>query len=222
MTRDEHVIPGNKSLMNMNETLRYYFLSFWVDILQHFFETVGWERRLTLSLSSCSNDDIEEGDPGSDSDFEIDTKKEVNSRKLHLLYINVILHSLSCCSCKKKKSICLSLFVISLSTQAVKQNPNNANTDKTMPSRSGPVKKENFGAQYRHHPLRARRRPPKGMYLEQGDITSLSASHDAGVLTVRQLDTQLVSLKRQVCTSRISKCTTTMSLTVYLSVKVNI
>ncbi|KAE8278992.1 REST corepressor 2 [Larimichthys crocea] len=104
-----------------------------------------------------SNDDIEEGDPGSDSDFEIDTKKE-----------------------------------------AVKQNPNNANTDKTMPSRSGPIKKENFGAQYRHHPLRARRRPPKGMYLEQGDITSLSASHDAGVLTVRQLDTQLVSLKRQV------------------------
>lgn len=108
MTRDEHVIPGNKSVMNMNETLRYYFLSFWVDILQHFFEPVGWERRLTLSLSSCSNDDIEEGDPGSDSDFEIDTKKEVSSRKLHLLYINVILHSLSCCSCNKflSKSIC--------------------------------------------------------------------------------------------------------------------
>uniref|UniRef100_A0A8P4G5W0 REST corepressor 2 n=1 Tax=Dicentrarchus labrax TaxID=13489 RepID=A0A8P4G5W0_DICLA len=106
-----------------------------------------------------SNDDLEEGDPGSDSDFEIDAKKE-----------------------------------------AVKQNPNSASSDKTTPSRSGPVKKENLGAQYRHHPLRARRRPPKGMYLEQGDITSLSASHDAGVLTVRQLDTQLVSLKRQVCT----------------------
>ncbi|XP_045921558.1 REST corepressor 2 [Micropterus dolomieu] len=104
-----------------------------------------------------SNDDLEEGDPGSDSDFEIDTKKE-----------------------------------------AVKQNPNNASSDKVTPSRSGPVKKESIGAQYRHHPLRARRRPPKGMYLEQGDITSLSASHDAGVLTVRQLDTQLVSLKRQV------------------------
>ncbi|XP_070785942.1 REST corepressor 2 [Enoplosus armatus] len=104
-----------------------------------------------------SNDDIEEGDPGSDSDFEIDTKKE-----------------------------------------AVKQNPSSASSDKATPSRSGPVKKENLGVQYRHHPLRARRRPPKGMYLEQGDITSLSASHDAGVLTVRQLDTQLVSLKRQV------------------------
>ncbi|XP_031144236.1 REST corepressor 2 [Sander lucioperca] len=104
-----------------------------------------------------SNDEIEEGDPGSDSDFEIDAKKE-----------------------------------------AVKQNPNSANSNKATPSRSGPVKKESIGAQYRHHPLRARRRPPKGMYLEQGDIMSVSASHNAGVLTIQQLDTQLVSLKRQV------------------------
>ncbi|TWW63361.1 REST corepressor 2 [Takifugu flavidus] len=105
-----------------------------------------------------SNDDMEEGDPGSDSDFEIDAKKD-----------------------------------------AVKQNPNStAGADKATPSRSGPVKKENIGAQYRHHPLRARRRPPKGMHLEQGDITALSASQDSGVLTLRQLDTQLVSLKRQV------------------------
>ncbi|XP_074517951.1 REST corepressor 2 [Halichoeres trimaculatus] len=104
-----------------------------------------------------SNDDMEEGDPGSDSDFEIDAKKE-----------------------------------------AVKQNNNSTSSDKATPSRSGPVKKESIGAQYRHHPLRARRRPPKGMYLEQGDITAVSASHDAGVLTVRQLDTQLISLKRQV------------------------
>uniref|UniRef100_A0A3P8TVJ6 REST corepressor 2 n=1 Tax=Amphiprion percula TaxID=161767 RepID=A0A3P8TVJ6_AMPPE len=104
-----------------------------------------------------SNDEVEEGDPGSDSDFEIDTKKE-----------------------------------------AVKQNPSSTTSDKATPSRSGPVKKENIGAQYRHHPLRARRRPPKGMHLVQGDIMSLSASHDSGVLTIRQLDTQLVSLKRQV------------------------
>ncbi|XP_028285028.1 REST corepressor 2 [Parambassis ranga] len=104
-----------------------------------------------------SNDELEEGDPGSDSDFEIDTKKE-----------------------------------------AVKQNPSSTGSEKATPSRCGPVKKENIGAQYRHHPLRARRRPPKGMHLDQGDLTALSASHDAGVLTVRQLDTQLVSLKRQV------------------------
>ncbi|CAG05732.1 unnamed protein product, partial [Tetraodon nigroviridis] len=82
---------------------------------------------------------------------------------------------------------------------AAKQNPNSTGgSDKAAPSRSGPVKKENLGAQYRHHPLRARRRPPKGMHLEQGDITALSASQDSGVLTLRQLDTQLVSLKRQV------------------------
>ncbi|KAG7496477.1 REST corepressor 2 [Solea senegalensis] len=104
-----------------------------------------------------SNEDLEEGDPGSDSDFEIDNKKE-----------------------------------------AVKQNPSSTGSEKVIPSRSGPIKKENIGAQYRHHPLRARRRPPKGMHLEQGDIMSLSASQDSGVLTIRQLDTQLVSLKRQV------------------------
>lgn len=102
-------------------------------------------------------------------------------------------------------------FNFFLSVQAVKQNPSSTNSDKATPSRSGPVKKENIGAQYRHHPLRARRRPPKGMHLEQGDITSLSASHDAGVLTVRQLDTQLVSLKRQVCTFLcMSKCTSVL------------
>ncbi|XP_061565435.1 REST corepressor 2 isoform X2 [Cololabis saira] len=82
--------------------------------------------------------------------------------------------------------------------EAVKQNSSSTSSDKPTPSRSGPVKKESIGAQYRHHPLRARRRPPKGMYLDQGDIMSLSASHDSGVVTVRQLDTQLVSLKRQV------------------------
>ncbi|XP_063321435.1 REST corepressor 2 [Pelmatolapia mariae] len=103
-----------------------------------------------------SNDEIE-GEQASDSDFEIDAKKE-----------------------------------------AAKQNASSTSSDKATPSRSGPVKKENIGAQYRHHPLRARRRPPKGMHLEQADIMSLSASHDAGVLTIRQLDTQLVSLKRQV------------------------
>ncbi|XP_023126020.2 REST corepressor 2 isoform X2 [Amphiprion ocellaris] len=119
-----------------------------------------------------SNDEVEEGDPGSDSDFEIDTKKE-----------------------------------------AVKQNPSSTTSDKATPSRSGPVKKENIGAQYRHHPLRARRRPPKGMHLVQGDIMSLSASHDSGVLTIRQLDTQLVSLKRQVQSIKQNNSSLKQSLT---------
>lgn len=64
--------------------------------------------------------------------------------------------------------------------------------------RPGPTRKESQGAQYRHHPLRARRRPPKGMHLDQEDIVSLSASTESGTISNRQLDTQLVSLKRQV------------------------
>ncbi|KAM7377476.1 hypothetical protein PAMA_013998 [Pampus argenteus] len=119
-----------------------------------------------------SNDEVEEGDPGSDSDFEIDAKKE-----------------------------------------AVKQNPSSTSSDKLTPGRSGPVKKESIGAQYRHHPLRARRRPPKGMYLEQGDITSLSASQDSGIMTIRQLDTQLVSLKRQVQSIKQNNSSLKQSLT---------
>ncbi|XP_052007655.1 REST corepressor 2 [Xyrauchen texanus] len=104
-----------------------------------------------------SNDEIVEGDPGSDSDFEINSKKETT-----------------------------------------KQNVGNgAGIDKGL-SKSGSTRKENQGAQYRHHPLRARRRPPKGMHLEQEDIVVLSASTDSGTVNIRQLDTQIVSLKRQV------------------------
>uniref|UniRef100_A0A8C4ZEC7 REST corepressor 2 n=1 Tax=Gadus morhua TaxID=8049 RepID=A0A8C4ZEC7_GADMO len=113
-----------------------------------------------------SNDEVEEADPGSDSDFEIDAKKE--------------------------------------SVKQAPGGPGNAGgsggpvADKAPPGRAGPIKKESVGAQYRHHPLRARRRPPKGMHLDQGDIMAVSTSSDAGVLSVRQLDTRLVSLKRQV------------------------
>ncbi|KAG5851923.1 hypothetical protein ANANG_G00056990 [Anguilla anguilla] len=105
-----------------------------------------------------SNDDMEEADPGSDSDFEVDTKKET-----------------------------------------LKQSASSGGVgEKAVSGRSGPVRKENQGSQYRHHPLRARRRPPKGMHLIQEDITAVSTSPDAGSLSIRQLDTQLVSLKRRV------------------------
>uniref|UniRef100_A0A8C2BS06 REST corepressor 2 n=1 Tax=Cyprinus carpio TaxID=7962 RepID=A0A8C2BS06_CYPCA len=104
-----------------------------------------------------SNDEMEKGDPGSDSDFEINRKKETT-----------------------------------------KQNSGNGGGSDKGSSKSGPTRKENQGAQYRHHPLRARRRPPKGMHLEQEDIVALSASTDSGAVSLRQLDTQLVSLKRQV------------------------
>ncbi|XP_016315807.1 REST corepressor 2 [Sinocyclocheilus anshuiensis] len=104
-----------------------------------------------------SNDEMEGGDPGSDSDFEINGKKETT-----------------------------------------KQNSGNVGGSDKGSSKSGPTRKENQGAQYRHHLLRARRRPPKGMHLEKEDIVALSVSTDSGAVSLRQLDTQLVSLKRQV------------------------
>ncbi|XP_031797736.1 REST corepressor 2 isoform X1 [Sarcophilus harrisii] len=65
-------------------------------------------------------------------------------------------------------------------------------------ARPGPGKKEAQLSQYRHHPLRTRRRPPKGMYLSPEGITAVSGSPDLASLTLRGLDSQLVSLKRQV------------------------
>ncbi|XP_054664307.1 REST corepressor 2 isoform X5 [Grus americana] len=54
-------------------------------------------------------------------------------------------------------------------------------------------------AQYRHHPpARHRRRPPRGMHLSREDVAGVTANPDLGALALRQLDCQLVSLKRQV------------------------
>ncbi|XP_069501218.1 REST corepressor 2 isoform X1 [Ambystoma mexicanum] len=64
--------------------------------------------------------------------------------------------------------------------------------------KAGPIKKESQVSQYRHHPLRSRRRPPKGMYLNPADISAISTSPDLSSLSLRHLDSQLVSLKRQV------------------------
>ncbi|XP_044126402.1 REST corepressor 2 [Bufo gargarizans] len=65
-------------------------------------------------------------------------------------------------------------------------------------AKPGPVKKEPVVSQYRHHPLRSRQRPPKGMHLGKSDIAAVCASSEMPALTLSQLDTQLVSLKRQV------------------------
>ncbi|XP_068779702.1 REST corepressor 2 [Struthio camelus] len=66
-------------------------------------------------------------------------------------------------------------------------------------------RKEAQLSQYRHHALRQRRRPPKGMHLSREDVAGLSANPDLGTLALRQLDCQLVSLKRQVqCIKQIN------------------
>ncbi|XP_068606832.1 REST corepressor 3 [Brachionichthys hirsutus] len=58
-------------------------------------------------------------------------------------------------------------------------------------------RREHQTLQHRHHP-RSRCRPPKGMYLTQEDVVAVSCSGSAANTLLRQLDMELVSLKRQV------------------------
>ncbi|XP_062892548.1 REST corepressor 2 isoform X2 [Mobula hypostoma] len=60
------------------------------------------------------------------------------------------------------------------------------------------VKRESQSVQYRHHPPRAKRRPPKDMYLSQDEVAGVSANPNAATIALRQLDSQLISIKRQV------------------------
>ncbi|XP_030825756.1 REST corepressor 2 [Camarhynchus parvulus] len=62
-------------------------------------------------------------------------------------------------------------------------------------AKAGPRKEP----QYRHHPpARLRRRPPRGMRLSREDVAEVTANPDLGARALRQLDCQLVALKRQV------------------------
>lgn len=58
-------------------------------------------------------------------------------------------------------------------------------------------RREHQTLQHRHH-QRSRCRPPKGMYLTQDDVVAVSCSASAANSLLRQLDMELVSLKRQV------------------------
>lgn len=45
---------------------------------------------------------------------------------------------------------------------------------------------------------RTKKKPPKGMYLSQGDVAAMSCSAPAAKGVIRQLDTELITIKRQV------------------------
>ncbi|XP_068117589.1 REST corepressor 2 isoform X2 [Hyperolius riggenbachi] len=60
------------------------------------------------------------------------------------------------------------------------------------------VKKDPMISQYRHHPGRSRRRPPKGMHLSKSDVAAVCSTSDMPALTLCQQDAQIISLKRQV------------------------
>ncbi|XP_029283657.1 LOW QUALITY PROTEIN: REST corepressor 3-like [Cottoperca gobio] len=58
-------------------------------------------------------------------------------------------------------------------------------------------RREHQTLQHRHH-QRSRCRPPKGMYLTQEDVVAVSCNASAANTLLRQLDMELVTLKRQV------------------------
>lgn len=80
-----------------------------------------------------------------------------------------------------------------------KEAKKESNPDPPMQvSRVGTVRRELPSLQHRHHPLRSKCRPPKGMYLSQEDVGAMSCSPNAASTILRQLDMELISLKRQV------------------------
>ncbi|XP_077460398.1 REST corepressor 3 isoform X1 [Stigmatopora argus] len=79
--------------------------------------------------------------------------------------------------------------------EAKKENP--AAEPAAPASKSTPGRREHQTLQHRHH-QRSRCRPPKGMYLTQDDVVAVSCSPSAANALLRQLDMELVSLKRQV------------------------
>uniref|UniRef100_A0A3Q2KWI4 REST corepressor 3 n=2 Tax=Equus TaxID=9789 RepID=A0A3Q2KWI4_HORSE len=65
-------------------------------------------------------------------------------------------------------------------------------------SKIGLGRREYQSLQHRHHSQRSKCRPPKGMYLTQEDVVAVSCSPNAASTILRQLDMELISLKRQV------------------------
>lgn len=69
-----------------------------------------------------------------------------------------------------------------------------------MKSSTGPTKRrEQQHSQHRHNPMRHKRKPPRGMYLNEDDLRlMLTGPLQQAEQILKSLDAELVSLKRQV------------------------
>ncbi|XP_020357040.1 REST corepressor 1-like isoform X1 [Oncorhynchus kisutch] len=74
----------------------------------------------------------------------------------------------------------------------VVQRPNTSIAEKLTQ-----VKKEPQGPPGKNQ-HRAKKKPPKGMHLSQGDVAAMSTSPPAAVGVLRQIDMELVAIKRQI------------------------
>ncbi|XP_063092897.1 REST corepressor 3 isoform X6 [Cavia porcellus] len=80
-----------------------------------------------------------------------------------------------------------------------KEAKKEGNSEQPVPtSKIGLGRREYQSLQHRHHSQRSKCRPPKGMYLTQEDVVAVSCSPNAANTILRQLDMELISLKRQV------------------------
>ncbi|XP_073409506.1 REST corepressor 3 isoform X2 [Dendrobates tinctorius] len=59
-------------------------------------------------------------------------------------------------------------------------------------------RREYQSLQHRHHSQRSKCRPPKGMYISKDDVVAVSCGPNAANTILRQLDMELIALKRQV------------------------
>ncbi|MGH0174035.1 UNVERIFIED_CONTAM: hypothetical protein FKN15_066960 [Acipenser sinensis] len=89
----------------------------------------------------------------------------------------------------------LDMELVSLKRQSHSEQP-------VQNSKIGLGRREHQNLMHRHHSQRSKCRPPKGMYLAQEDVVAVSCSPSAANTVLRQLDMELVSLKRQVQNSK--------------------
>ena len=59
----------------------------------------------------------------------------------------------------------------------------------------GPVRNE-IQTHHRHHPMRMKKKPPRGMYVDRDDLLAMATSQADAIF--KGLDADLVTLKRQV------------------------
>nr|XP_056707396.1 REST corepressor 1 [Euleptes europaea] len=81
---------------------------------------------------------------------------------------------------------------IDIEVEQNKESKKEAPPAETIPQ----VKKEKHSSQAAKN--RAKRKPPKGMFLSQEDVEAVSANATAATTLLRQLDMELVSIKRQI------------------------
>ncbi|XP_021532892.2 REST corepressor 3 isoform X4 [Aotus nancymaae] len=135
-----------------------------------------------------SDDDVEEPHPMDGNDSDYDPKKEAKKEQIRSSR-RCIENSekLKAASKEEMKNFIQKSTYISGNTEQPVQT-----------SKIGLGRREYQSLQHRHHSQRSKCRPPKGMYLTQEDVVAVSCSPNAANTILRQLDMELISLKRQV------------------------